>query len=183
MALVQNQCIHNSRNSSDIFYWLKKTLKGKIRGSFRSKASHYKMFTLRLQCFVFISKNVWLHLIVTPSIGLENKQEIIVSNALLFSTCARSKNFYWNHAVNFCVVTSYSNRFPDHCVLSELQIVCIRKKIKGEGKISSHFIKEYSIQTWKTMRAKENCSAKAKTSNYLVITEWKTCISEGNSIL
>ena len=59
-------------------------LMAKLLSTSDQKHLNTNICTELLQFLSSFSKIVWLHLTVTPSIGLENKHRIDVSNALLF---------------------------------------------------------------------------------------------------
>ena len=82
MALVQNATI---LIVIPLDIQCKRHLTAKLLSTLDQKylKSQHKIFSELLQFLSSFSKIIWLHLTVTPSISLENKHRIDVSNALL----------------------------------------------------------------------------------------------------
>ena len=77
---VTAKCNQNNLNS--VRFWMQMLKEVKILDIFRLKTLKFELCIENSQDLAFASKVLWLHLTVTPSVGIEKTHRKIVNNAL-----------------------------------------------------------------------------------------------------
>ena len=83
---------YNQNNLNAVRFGMQMLNEAKILDIFRLKTSKLELCIKNSQYFAFASKLLWLHLAVTPSIGIENNHRKNCKQCLIVRKCTVCKN-------------------------------------------------------------------------------------------
>ena len=109
-AVSAKYCQNNLDSTS---YWMQKIRKVTILSNVNFQISYIRLRINHLQCFDHCFKLSWLHLTVTPSIGIESKHRISVSNAFSNNEFQRTpwKLIYWGGSASMQLSVKNAENF------------------------------------------------------------------------